>query len=401
MEKKQTEIALFKYSVIAPVMHTENKAKYFRELSNRVYEVPYMGKRKFKWETFNSWLKKYRKYGLDGLKPKFRLDKGISRSIDTELNKIILDYVNNYNIVSSAQLYRILISNGHISKSDFRQQTLAKYVKDNNLLDKTERTPRKRFEKEYINELWISDFLHGPKINKRNTYLCCIIDDHSRVITGYGWYYSESSLSLELTLKKGILRYGLPKVLYCDNGSAYVNTNLQLACAKSGIALVHTKPYDPASKGKIERFNRTVRQLFMPNVEFTDIEEVNKLFKDWVEKEYNRSLHTSINDMPINRFMSQTDRIKRIDKSVLDENFYQVMKRKVNKDSTVSIDKIIYEVPSKYISEYIEIRFASETPDEMYIYEKDKPVCPLKRINLYENAAIKHIPIFTGGFEHV
>jgi transposase InsO family protein len=86
----------------------------------------------------------------------------------------------------------MLISHGYIGGAEFTEQTLREYVKAKSVLcPKNAPVPRKRFEKEHVNELWISDFMHGPNIKKQKTFLCCIIDDHSRVITGYGWYHKE------------------------------------------------------------------------------------------------------------------------------------------------------------------------------------------------------------------
>jgi len=218
--------------------------------------------------------------------------------------------ISDYAIISSAQLYRLLLSGGHISESDFSANTLSKYVRKHQLLTKTEKTARKRYEKEFINELWVSDFMHGPVINKKKTYLCCIIDDHSRLITGYGWFNHENSLSFEVTIKGAILRYGLPKAIYCDNGSAYISDTLHMSCARLGIALIHTKPYDPASKGKIERFFRTVRLMFMCNANFSNIEELNKCFSDWIEKDYHKAVHSSTGQKPIDRFIGGMDKTK-------------------------------------------------------------------------------------------
>jgi transposase InsO family protein len=339
----------------------------------------------------------YRKYGIEGLKPKPRFDKDTFKSINPELENIIKSVLSDYQVISSAQLYRLLLSGGYISESDFSANTLSKYVRKHKLLTKTEKIARKRFEKDFVNELWVSDFMHGPVINKKKTYLCCIIDDHSRLITGYGWFNAENSLSLEITLKSAILRYGLPKVIYCDNGGAYISDTVHMSCARLGIALVHTKPYDPAAKGKIERFFRTVRLMFMCNANFTNIEELNKGFSYWVEKEYNKSVHSTINEKPIDRFIAGIDKtkVKRISENEIQQLFLQRIYRKVKKDSTISVNGRIYEVPPKHISESVEVRFDSAKPEELYLYEKDKPILKLKVVNLSENASSRYLPIFS------
>jgi len=397
MNDKQEKIALFRYGIIAPVIHGSEQAEYFREMEKKSYEVPYQGLKKFKFATFKKWLLLYRKYGVEGLKPKPRNDKDSFKSINEELENIIKAVISDYRIISSAQLYRLLLADGHISVSDFSANTLSKYVNRHQLLIKSEKTARKRFEKEHVNELWISDFMHGPVINKKRSYLCCIIDDHSRLLVGYGWYFSEASLSLETTLKQAILRYGLPKVVYTDNGGAYISDHLHMSAARLGIALVHTKPYDPAAKGKIERFIRTVRLMFMCNANYSDLEQLNNGFSQWVEKEYNKNIHSSTKQTPMDRFFGDIEnvRIKRIPENELHQLFLQRVERKVKKDSTISVNGKIYEVPAKFITEVIEIRFSSEKPEELYLYQKEKPIQKLKTVNLVENASSRHLPIFS------
>jgi putative transposase len=50
--------------------------------------------------------------------------------------------------------------------------------------------------------------------------------------------------------KQALLRRGIPKRLYVDNGALYRSTQLTLVCAKLGITLIHARPYMPQGKGK-------------------------------------------------------------------------------------------------------------------------------------------------------
>ena len=70
---------------------------------------------------------------------------------------------------------------------------------------------------------------------------------------------SETAAALLGVLRQGLVRRGLPVRLYVDNGSTFRSRQLALECAKLGIALIHGRPYQPAGRGKIERFFRTVR----------------------------------------------------------------------------------------------------------------------------------------------
>lgn len=137
--------------------------------------------------------------------------------------------------------------------------------------------------------------------------------------------------------------------------------------------------------------------MFMCNTDFSDIEVLNKCFSDWVEKEYNKSVHSTTGQSPMDSFIvgNQQVNIKRIPENEVHQLFLQRIERKVKKDSTISVNGKTYEVPAKYISEFIDVRFDSAKAEELYLYEKEKPIARLKQVNLIENASSRHLPIFT------
>ncbi len=408
-KKKKEEIALFRYGIIAPVIH-ENVASqnsYFKDVCQKELNVPHIGKKRYRVSGLKSWLAKYKNGNIKALEPKVRLDKGVSRKIDDEAAIEIRKIIDEYPHLSCSGVFRLLFVSGH-TRLDITEQTVRKYIKDNDLMNiKSGPVPRKKFEKRHVNELWITDFMHGPHIieknKKRKIFLCCIIDDHSRVITAGRFFYHENSISLEVVLKEAILRFGLPKVLYCDNGSAYISSHLQLACARLGISLVHSKPYDSPSRGKIERFWRTVRGKFLSTVNLKEIsclDDINRLFDLWLTREYNQAYHSGIDAKPMDKYIASagSTNINRVNSLVLDKAFLMTLKRKVKNDSTISVNSKLLEVPTKYIGTKIEIRYAHDKPDEPVIYENDEPVEKLKLVNVNENS---DLPLAGIRFSHM
>ena len=398
-DKRGEDIALFKYRIIAPILndHGKRQMAYFRKMAQREYTVPHSGPRLYKAATFKSWLRDYRNGGFDALKPKIRADKGCSRKIDGHLAQIIKDKVKNFPFLSSAAIYRLLIAEGALMPNQLGEGTLRKYIHDNHLtMTNTQPVPRKKFEKEHSNELWIADCMHGPHIvheNKsRKVFLIDIIDDCSRVIVGARFFFHENSLSLQCLVKEAIHRFGVPQALYTDNGAIFISSSLQLACARIGIALIHSKPYDSPSRGKIERFHRTIRQKFFPFIQLTDIaslEQLNTVFLQWLDKEYQKSFHNGIGGKPMDKWIDKAKdiSIKRVSMQELDRAFHMSIKRRVKNDATISVNSIDYEVPHPFIGKIIELRYPFDNPDQLTIYEENKPVCAIKKVNLHENAS--------------
>ena len=126
---------------------------------------------------------------------------------------------------------------------------------------------QKLFVFEKFGQLWMADFLHGPKIRvkrtKKKTYLHAIMDDSSRYVVGGKFYFSEKVESLIEELMKAGRIFGLPQRFYVDNGSAYSSRHLKIVCARLSMHLIHTRPYQPEGRAKIERFFRTVRDQFL------------------------------------------------------------------------------------------------------------------------------------------
>jgi putative transposase len=402
-EKKREKIALFKYSIIAPVLvgNVKYQMRYFREMAQKEHDVPHLGKRRYMPQTFKKWLKQYRRHGFDGLIPKEREDKGQSRKITPQLALDIKEAVVSYPFLSGSALYRLLVSEGKIRVGGINEGTLRKYIKDNQLREFALPVPRKKFEKEHINELWTADCMHGPYLKlrdqprKHKVFLIAAIDDHSRMICASGWFSHENSIALEKALKDGISRFGLPITLYCDNGSLFASYHLQLACARLGIALIHSKPYDSPSRGKIERFFRTVRDKFLATLqtdieEIEDLEELNNLFEHWLEKEYHKHIHTGIEETPMDRFIRDVEKthIKRVAQEELDTAFQMTIYRKVKNDATVSIHSVLYQCPPEFIGKKIQIRHPSDNPQDLTIYQNDKPLVKIKKVNPHENANV-------------
>lgn len=396
-KERSQKLALFRHSIISQVYYDreESQNQYFKRMSEKEHFIPGVGMRKFSVSTFKSWLSSYRESGYDGIKPRIRVDKGSSRKIDGDFEEIISKLLQEMPITTYTLLYRQLIEKGHIRPGDFTLQTLIKFLKDNNIaLSQRDVIPRKKFETEHVNNLWFCDFMHSIRLSdgkkKKYTYLCAIIDDHTRVITGSNWSFEQNLSILEQTFKEAILSYGKPQKFYCDNAKVFTSDAIHLPCAKLGIALIHSKPYDPPSRGKIERFFRTVQSAFIPTVKNLNlsISQINSTFQEWIRTQYHRNIHQGISEPPMDRLLKELNSVKieRVAKETLDLTFYRTIKRTVKLDCTVSVDGKLYEAPAKYIGLQVELRYPSSSPQEIYIFEQDIPIHRLKPLNLQQNA---------------
>jgi transposase InsO family protein len=415
---KLDEIALFRYSLIAPLVndtYTEpSKEEYYRKIAAKEYKLPSGKLAKFSAGTIKFWFKLYTKGSYEALVPKTRSDLGHPRSLDINSINRIHELKEQYPYITGTLIYQKLIEEEYIKINKSSLSSVLRYIKDNNLKKPLVNSEEcKAFEVEYANTMWQADTSYFPyaKINgkKRRVYLIAIIDDASRHIVHAEFFTNDSAVNVQTSLKKAISKYGIPKMFFLDNGSSYKNGQLEIICASLGITKVHAKVRKASSKGKIERFFRTVKDNWVYSVDWSDfesLESINTEFNKYLSNKYTHKEHSSLKMSPKSRYLKDYERFKFIPKEKLDEYFLHRVSRKVKKDATIQIKSQLFEVPQKYIGQTINIRFSPIDFSQIYIYGHDNKLVDLGYpLNKVENSKIKRKTIdyayLTGGNDNV
>ena len=392
-EDEKTEVALWRYGVIASLIHGNLFGMTMKTALENLSKVEYIDldnrPRKVEAETLRKWLYRFNSEGLAGLEDKERSDKGVFKIPEVIAEKIKKLRKENPDWRSSAifkQLKNEKVWNG-IKPS---VAALYRFVEANNLNKSPSGATKvfRAFEFDKFCQLWISDFLHGPKLyfgkEKRKVYLHAIIDDTTRYIVAADFHLSEGVESMMGDLKKAILRHGLPSFFYTDNGPAYKSRHLKIVGARLKIGLPHTPPYKPQGRGKIERFFSTVRMQFLDVEKFQTLDEIRKAFQEWLS-EYHKRNHEGIGCSPVQKRMN-VESVGRLlpETSNTDVLFYMMRKCIVHKNGTVQLKKVRYELPTEYLpGTRVAIYYDSENLSRVYVGEKFQPVYP---VNLSKNA---------------
>ena len=406
-DEVRNAIALKRFSLISPILNGQvnNRWEYYVQISSTPIEMPYYGIRKYAPKTIESWYCDYMRGGLDALKPGYRADKGSSRKIDAELAEKILEVKKAYPKAPNTVIYDKLIEDGIVKEGQISLTTLYRFLNSSNcknIQETEEKKEIKRFAHQYINELWYGDVMYGPYIQegrkKKPTYLMAYIDDASRLVAHAEFYYTQNLESLRHSFKEAVLKRGIPTLLYTDNGKIYRSQQFEFMCANIGCSLIHSKPFVASSRGKIERFFLTVRKRFLSQLNMNEIkslEELNLRFWKWLDEDYHKKPHSSLNgSTPLDFFMSQISRVKLCtDPAQLEEKFLLSIKRKVNHDGTFPINKILYETDIKFAGQRVEVRYDPQWLDTpfmpVFIYHEDKKVGEAVQVNFHDNAHMK------------
>jgi putative transposase len=404
-DELRQKMALFKYSLIAPLItetFTQGSAKeYLTDVCSRGYDTPDGKQKEFAPATLKDWLRLYRMYGIDGLYPKKRSDRGKPRKLPAAAKEYIVDAKTSLPKKTAKAVYHELIARGYIHYNDISLSTIQRFISKANLSSKKlDPVDRRAFEFEFANECWQSDISVGPYITvdgkKLKTYIIAIIDDATRLIIHCEAFFFDNLIAVLSVFKKGVSKRGIPKKLFVDNGKVYRSDQMQFICASLGTILCFARPYSPESKGKVERWFKTLKDQWANVIDwsnFKSLEELNVSLSAYVEGNYNVRCHSAIGMSPIDKFMGHIEDLRFINsKEELDYIFLYRVSRKVRNDATISIDTIGFEVPMKYIGDRINIRYDATCMDKAYIFSDDGKVLdtiyPLRKI---DNSKIRRV----------
>lgn len=401
-DKKAHEIALFRFSLIAPVINQTFEApslsEFFRQIASKSHSFPDGSQVKYSSGTIKKWYLTYKNHGFDALIPKTRDDIGKPRVLDNNAIEKIHSLKEQFPYITGTLVYSKLIEDGYIKATVTSKATVLRYIRDNNLKrSQLQPVDRKAFEMEFANDCWQSDTSHGPIITvngqKRHTYLIAFIDDASRLIPYGEFFFNDNAINLQAVFKKSVSIYGVPKRIYVDNGASFKNEQLSLICASLGTALIHTAPYTPQSKGKVERMFRTIKDKWMNGIdwsEFNSLEELNSDFNIFLNQSYNNTIHSAIKTTPRERFLKDINKIKYIPLEDIENKFLHRVTRRVSNDATVSLNNMQFETPPKYIGLKINIRYSPIDLDKAYIFDNNNKlqdvIYPLRRV---DNSKVK------------
>jgi len=413
-EERRTQVALFRYTLIAPLLgHPLERGEvgaHLKAVAAQSHHIPYSTRSRLDDETIWRYLAAYRKCGFEALKPQPRADAGKSRRIPEPVVQQAIALRQEVPTRSANTIIQILRREPTYPPDlTLAARTLRGILQQRGITREKlvgQSKAFRRFERECANALWQGDMLVGPYLpdaerpgKYRRTALFCFIDDYSRLIP-YGEFFLEENLPrLERVLKVAVLRRGVPERTYVDNGKVYVSTQLAAACATLGIRQIHSTPYTPNTRGKIERFFGTVRSQFLPEVDSAKVvtlEDLNASFQAWVEVVYHKAVHSETGQAPLERFQQSLAQItvRQADPRQLRDAFLWRDKRTVTRTATLSLQGNRYSVDPLLAGQQVELRFDPFELSEVEVWQNSHFVARAQVVKLERerHLALDRIP---------
>lgn len=357
---------------------------------------------RFTWRTIQTWYYRYKNHGVTGMDTASRADKGKPRKVTPEQ---VLEAINEalpafrlkdkdknkgrFRPPNKTAIYRYCIEKGLLQANQVARNTFSRMVEKYEMLkdDPGENKRRLAFSMQYANQLWQADTMFGPQVGGKQAKLIAFIDDASRVLCHGEFFLDENTDTMIRALRSAFYKRGLPEQLLVDNGSIYCSQEITLICARVGCILRHTAVRDAAAKGKIERFFRRVRDQFLiRNLDLSSIGGLNRQFTDWVEQDYNATVHSTLGMKPIDRFGVDLSRIRFLSPSQdTDELFYAEETRTVKKDNTFSFQGDRYETPIDLRGRQIVVRYERHHKGAIIVYENGRRLGQARLLNAVAN----------------
>jgi putative transposase len=372
MDAKAEKLALFRYGLVAPLVIERlprgELSRRAEEIASRHYEIPYSKRHVVSVDTLLDWASRYRTGGFEALAPKPRQDRGQSRAIDPQLASLIERLKReNPNRTGTTLLRELALSSGN-DEPPVSASTLYRFLKQRGLSEKQLLAPQahKKFEAEFSNQIWQADMLFGPWVQRpgggrRQVFLHATLDDASRLVP-HAQFYSSQGLDAVLDcLRQAIQARGVPTRLYIDNAKMYRSPQLARIAASVGILIIHSRPYQPEGRGKIERCFRTVREQFLANLDpkqTLTLDQLNDRLWAWIENSYHCSHHSALETTPLLRWQRDIDQVRQLPPaSDLRRLFLHRLDRLVRRDSTFLLERCAYEAPPHLAGKIVEVRF--------------------------------------------
>lgn len=247
-----------------------------------------------------------------------------------------------------------------------------------------------RREAEHPNDMWQCDHKdlklwavdHSGRVGK--VWLTAILDDFSRMVPGYYLAIgAPNSMRIAIALRQGIWAKeddrwpvsGIPDIFYSDHGRDFESTHIEQVAADLGMELVNTIEYKPRGRGKIERFFRTLVQMFCRNHKTSrdqpkPLAEIDTAFSEWLEKYHHRK-HTEIKMTPFEKWTGG-GLLPRLPASLED---LDLMLMKVAQPRTMHRDglrldnrRYSHELLTESIGEEFDIRYDPRDLEHIWVY---------------------------------
>ncbi len=388
---QRERMALFRLGVIGdllsrePLQRGELEAE-LRERATRRYRPPGATRtRTYTWKTLQRWYYDAKR-SPEALMPASRT-RGFARALNDEQRQMLLQMRAENRSAPIDQILSEAVRLGIVAEGAVSESTVARLYRAAGLTRLSRRhasrrtdVQRRRWQSKEPGDLWHGDVCHLklrlPDGKTRTVLAHGFLDDASRYFVALAACEQETERDMLEVLCGALLQHPPPKTLFLDNGACYSGDVLALVCKRLSINLVHAKPYDPEARGKMERVWRTMRQRCTDYLSGPmSLQEVDVALWSWLDGDYHCRPHAALmGKTPRFRYRKGPDR-RPLTPKELATALEVEERRRVRKDGTLTVDKVVYEVAGRHLcGKRVDIVIDGLTDRLLRVSYQDRPV---------------------------
>ena len=231
---------------------------------------------------------RYREEGMEGLCDRSRRPKNTPRATAAHMERVILDLRDEHPAWGGRKLKRRAEDIGYEGVPS--PSTITEILRRNGRIASEEGEKHKawrRFEAERPNDMWQMDFKGHFPVREGRCHPLTVLDDNSRYALCIGACGNERKETVEGHLREVFRKYGLPRAILTDNGSAWGrdsvhrHTSLTVWLMYLGVGVLHSRVCHPQTLGKDERFHRTMSAEVVHECRDRSMSECQRLLDRW------------------------------------------------------------------------------------------------------------------------
>ena len=391
-KNKAKAIADERMRLIAPLLSPALDCAQIKQMKEELSKANGISQR-----TLERYCKQYLEGGYEGLMPSGK--QTTTFKIPEEIVQEAIQLRRELPSRSIPTIIRILEAEGKVAPGFLKRTTLqdalarAGYSASMMKIYQDNGYASQRFQRVHRHDLWQGDIKYGPTLmiagKPTPTYFSCLLDDATRYILHAEFYASMEQFVVEDTLHKAIMKYGIPRRLYFDNGSQYKNQWMKRACGILGIRLIYAKPRNPQGKGKQERFNHTL-DAFLEEISLClpgSVEELNVKFNAWLSECYHSVVHSALGTTPEIAFKSDSMPPHFLDSAVLARAFLHCEQRKADKSGCISFCGNKYDLGVRFAGRIVDVVYDPANVEMLTIEVKGELPFPVHKLQIGEHVA--------------
>ena len=304
------------------------------------------------------WVATYERDGLGGLEPQRRAGVTGSAVLSArflaflEQEKELDEQASIPEIIERARLAGVIHENEPVSRTSV-WRACRRLALPLNRRHRTKDKDMRRFAYPHRMMMVLADGKHFRAGEQRLKRVAIhFLDDATRFGLGVMVSTSENTELFLRTLYRVTCAFGLMKVLFLDNGSAFISDDTHTAVARLGIHLVHGTVAYPEGRGKIERFHDTLIRRCLRGLDGhreidPDPAALTLRLDHWLREVYNHKPHEALaGASPAERFTTDSRELDVPEsRAWLDARFQVSFERTVSADNVVRYDGQAYEMP--------------------------------------------------------